>query len=88
MRRGSATTSRAPFRTARLMRSAMTGWLSVVLVPSAKRKGASSNSAMELVIAPFVSVAASPATVGACQVRWQLSTLLVRITARANFCSK
>jgi hypothetical protein len=32
------------------------------------------------------TMTARPATVGACQVREQLSTLLVPITARANFC--
>jgi hypothetical protein len=38
-----------------------------------------------LVIAPEPKVVARPATEGACQVRAQLSMLLVPITARMNF---
>ncbi len=40
---------------------------------------------MELVIAPLPKEVARPATVGACQVRAQWSTLLVPITALTNF---
>ena len=65
MRRGSATMSLAPLETARLTRSASTGWVSVVLVPVAKMSLAFSNSAMELVIAPRPTMTAIPAIVGA-----------------------
>ena len=44
------------------------------------------KSAKELVMAPEPNVVASPATVGACQVRAQWSMLLVLITARKSFC--
>jgi len=51
--RGSATTSVAPLRTAFLMRSARTGWASVVFEPMTNRKRAFSISGMELVLAPL-----------------------------------
>ena len=85
MLRGSATMRREPFRTAFLMRSAMTGWVSVMLEPTTMISGDRSSSAIELLIAPRPTMTARPATVGACQVRAQLSTLLVPITARENF---
>ena len=78
----------APLDTARLTRNASTGWVSVVLVPVAKMSLAFSNSAMELVIAPRPTMTAIPAIVGACQVREQLSMLLVPMTARASFCMR
>jgi len=37
---------------------------------------------------PAPKTAARPATLGACQVRLQLSTLLQPMTARANFCAR
>ena len=61
------------------------GWAAVVFVPMAKIKGASSSSGIEAQEAPRPTVIARPATVGACQVRAQLSTLFVPMTARMNF---
>ncbi len=84
MRRGSTTMRRAPRRTAALTRIERTGWDSVVLVPTARMSFASSRSAMLLLIAPRPTMIARPATVGACQVRAQLSTLFVPTPARAS----
>ena len=53
------------------MRVAITGWVSEVLEPVTRVQSASSNSAMELVIAPEPKVAARPATVELCQRRAQ-----------------
>ena len=39
-----------------------------------------------VLIDPLPTMTARPATVGACQVREQLSMLLVPIATRANFC--
>ena len=69
-----------------LEKGAATGWASVMLDPMTKNILAFSKSAKELVIAPEPNVVARPATVGACQVRAQLSMLLVPITARKSFC--
>lgn len=44
-----------------------------------------STSSYELVPPPAPKTAARPATEGACQVRLQLSMLLVPSTVRANF---
>ena len=63
----------------------ITGWASDVLEPITIISGAFSISWMEFVIAPAPSVEARPATVGACQVRAQWSTLFVPMTARINF---
>ena len=68
MARGSATTRRAPRRTARFISIAMMGWASVVFEPVTKRKSASRISSMEFVIAPAPNMVTSPATVGACHV--------------------
>ena len=57
-----------------------------MFVPMAKISFALAKSAKEFVIAPEPNDIARPATVGACQVRAQLSTLLVPRTARKNFC--
>jgi hypothetical protein len=67
------------------MRVAIRGWHAVVLDPITKMELASSISAIELVMAPLPKAAARPATVEECQSRAQWSTLLVPITARANF---
>ena len=83
--RGSATMSFAPLRTASFTLIDRTGCVSVVLVPTAKISLASASSATLFVIAPRPTMTARPATEGACQVRAQLSTLLVPITARVNF---
>jgi hypothetical protein len=58
----------------------------VVLLPMTKSIFALSKSAKELVIAPEPKEAASPATVGACQVRAQWSMLFVPMTPRKSFC--
>ncbi len=71
VRRGSATMRPAPFSTAFLRKVAATGWASVMLEPITKNILALAKSAKELVIAPEPKEAASPATVGACQVRAQ-----------------
>jgi hypothetical protein len=60
----------------------------VVLEPMTNMQPASSISSMELVMAPLPKAAARPATVEECQSRAQWSTLLVPITARANFWAK
>jgi len=86
IRRGSATTSLAPFWvTARFTRSPMIGWFSVVLEPMIRNAFAFSMSAMEFVIAPEPKLVARPAAVELCQSRAQWSTLLVPTTARKNF---
>ena len=48
---------------------------------------ASSASLYELVPPPAPNTVARPATLGACQVRLQLSMLLLCITERMNFCA-
>jgi hypothetical protein len=57
----------------------------VVLVPTASMSSASVSSAILLVIAPLPTVVARPATVAACQLRAQLSMLLVPMAVRAIF---
>jgi hypothetical protein len=49
----------------------MSGCCSVVFEPVTRKRSASSNSFMELVIAPEPKVAARPATVELCQSRAQ-----------------
>ena len=66
-----ATMSWAPLRTAFFRNVAATGWASVILEPITKNILALAKSAKELVIAPEPNEVASPATVGACQVRAQ-----------------
>jgi hypothetical protein len=51
----------------------------------ARMQAAPAISSLELVIAPLPKLMARPATVGECQRRAQWSTLLVPMTARANF---
>src|SRR2546426_11423333 len=48
----------------------------------------SSASRYEDVPPPSPNTVARPTTLGACQVRLQLSTLLLPMTARANFCDR
>ena len=84
--RGSTTTSLAPFFAARFMRNDITGCDSVVLEPVTSRKSEPASSSIEFDIAPLPTMTARPATVGACQVRLQLSMLLVPIATLANFC--
>ena len=83
--RGSITTRLAPLRTAFFMRSDMTGCASVVLDPITRSMSAPAISSIELLIAPLPTMTARPATVGECQVREQLSILLVPSATRANF---
>jgi hypothetical protein len=85
MRRGSATISLAPARTASFTRFARMGCVSVVLVPTARMSLASASSGMLLVIAPLPTVVARPAIVAACQLRAQLSMLFVPTAVRAIF---
>jgi len=77
-----------PERTAVFIICAMTGWFSIVLVPVRRITSASAKSSRELVIAPLPNAAARPATVGLCHKRAQWSTLLVPMTALANFCNR
>ncbi len=71
VRRGSATNSGAPANTACFTKEAATGCASVMLEPMTKIILAFANSAKEFVMAPEPKDVASPATVGACQVRAQ-----------------
>src|SRR5437879_8192638 len=50
-------------------------------------RSVSSTSRYELVPPPAPKTVARPATLGACQVRLQLSMLLLPNTARLNFCA-
>ena len=61
------------------------GWVSRALDPHSTIRSVSSTSRYELVPPPAPNTAARPATLGACQVRLQLSMLLLPMTARANF---
>ena len=70
---GSTTIILAPLDTAFLSLVAATGWHSVMLVPMANITSGCSISASGLLMAPLPMVAARPATVGACQLRLQLS---------------
>lgn len=78
--------SRAPFSTAFFTNVEATGWASHMLEPITKNIFARENSLNELVMAPEPNEVASPATVGACQVRAQWSILFVPNTARKSFC--
>src|ERR1700682_3332381 len=49
-------------------------------------KSVSSSSRYDEFPPPAPNTVARPATLGACQVRLQLSTLLLPMTARVNFC--
>ncbi len=72
MFRGSARMSLAPlWVTARLIKVAITGWFSVVLVPVMRKHSDSPMSAMEFVMAPEPNAVARPATVELCQRRAQ-----------------
>ena len=61
------------------------GCVSRAFEPQRMMRSVSSISRYELVPPPAPKTAARPATLGACQVRLQLSMLLLPITARANF---
>ena len=83
VRRTSATMSRAPLDTARLIRAPNTGWVSVVLAPEMKMTShASSISRIE----PDAAEVASARLIAATELEWQSrvqwSTLLVPKPAR------
>ena len=86
MRRGSTTMILAPRRHAFFISRAITGCASVVFEPMISRHSQFWISPMELVIAPLPNDSASPATVGAWQVRAHWSTLFVPMTCRDSFC--
>src|SRR5215469_5506871 len=62
------------------------GCVSRALLPHKMMKSVSSTSSYELVPPPAPNTVARPTTLGACQVRLQLSTLFVPRATRANFC--
>ena len=66
----------------------MTGCVSRAFEPHSKMRSVFSKSVYELVPPPLPNIVPRPETLGACQVRLQLSTLLVPITARVNFCAR
>src|SRR4029453_10449075 len=61
------------------------GWVSRAFDPQRMMTSVFSTSSYELVPPPAPNIVARPTTLGACQVRLQLSTLLLPITTRANF---
>ena len=63
------------------------GWVSRAFDPHRMMRSVSSTDRYELVPPPAPKTAARPATLGACQVRLQESTLLLPMTDRANFCA-
>src|SRR2546430_5908392 len=62
------------------------GCVSRAFEPHKKTTSVSSASRYELGPPPAPNTVARPTTLGACQVRLQLSTLFVPSTTRANFC--
>src|SRR5947207_10262177 len=64
------------------------GCVSRAFDPHSRITSASSISRYELVPPPAPKTAARPATLGACQVRLQLSMLLLPMTTLANFCAR
>src|SRR5712692_61878 len=85
VRRGSTATSRPPLRTPRKRWWKKIGWVSRALEPQSKTRSVSSASRYEEVPPPAPNAVARPTTLGACQVRLQLSMLLLPMTTRANF---
>src|SRR5258706_1864914 len=63
------------------------GCVSRAFDPQRRMTSVSSTSRYELVPPPAPKTVARPATLGACQVRLQLSMLLLPITTRENFCA-
>jgi hypothetical protein len=63
------------------------GCVSRAFDPQSKMTSVSSTSWYELVPPPAPKTVARPTTLGACQVRLQLSMLLLPMTRRANFCA-
>ena len=64
------------------------GWVSRAFDPHSRMTSVSSISRYELVPPPSPKTVARPTTLGACQVRLQLSMLLLPITARESFCAR
>src|SRR3954465_7204140 len=87
VRRGSTANRRAPLRTPRRRWWKKIGCVSRALLPHRTIRSVSSASRYELVPPPAPNTVARPATLGACQVRLQLSMLLLPSTARLNFCA-
>ena len=75
--RGSTTIRRAPFRTPLRMWWKKIGWVSRAFEPHSKMRSVFSISSYELVPPPAPNTVARPTTLGACQVRLQLSMLLL-----------
>src|SRR5690242_7713059 len=86
VRRGSTTYRRAPLRTALSTWWKKIGCVSRALEPQSTTTSVSSTSRYEEVPPPAPNTVARPTTLGACQVRLQLSTLFERRTTRLNFC--
>ncbi len=82
--RGSATTSLAPFARASFRYRETMGCPSVGFEPKRKRVSISGIWSSEFVAAPAPRLVARPATVGACQTRAQLSTLLEPTAQRTH----
>jgi hypothetical protein len=61
------------------------GCVSRALLPHRRQTSVSSTSRYELVPPPAPKTVARPTTLGACQVRLQLSMLLLPTAARTNF---
>ncbi len=87
VRRGSTAYSRAPLRTPFSTWWKKIGCASRAFDPHMTMRSASSASRYEQVPPPAPNTAARPTTLGACQVRLQLSMLLLPMTARTNFCA-
>jgi hypothetical protein len=64
------------------------GCASRAFEPHRRTTSVSSTSRYELVPPPAPKTVARPTTLGACQVRLQLSMLLEPIAARMNFCAR
>src|ERR1700694_1906923 len=63
------------------------GWVSRAFEPQSRTSSVSSASRYEDVPPPAPNTVARPTTLGACQVRLQLSMLLLPMATRANFCA-
>ena len=79
--------SRRPVRTPFRRWWKKIGCVSRALLPHRRTRSVSSASRYELVPPPAPNTVARPATEGACQVRLQLSMLLLPMTTRLNFCA-
>ena len=85
VRRGSTVISRAPRFTPFRRWWKKIGCVSRAFEPHRRTRSVSSISRYELVPPPAPNTVARPATEGACQVRLQLSMLLLPRTVRENF---